>query len=66
MPFDETVTARLLRKEFVEELKPYYWKDMLWSRSYFIGSVSNRTDEAVQKYITEQKSASHQAKRKKV
>lgn len=62
----KTVTARLLRKEFMEELKPYYWKDMLWSRSYFIGSVSNRTDEAVQRYIADQKSVSNQAKRKRV
>ena len=59
----KTVTSRLLKKEFAAELAPYYWKEALWSRSYFIGTVSNRTDEAVQAYIANQKSPEHQRKR---
>ena len=50
----KTVTARLLRKEFAEYLKPYYWKPYLWSRSYFICTVSERSREMVQEYIRNQ------------
>ena len=50
----KTVTSRLLRKEFSEYLSKYYWKPYFWSNSYFIGSVSESTNEAVKKYIQEQ------------
>lgn len=50
----KTVTARLLRKEFAEYLKPYYWKPVLWSRSYFICTVSERSHTMVQEYIQNQ------------
>lgn len=47
----KTVTSRILRKEFADELSPYYWKPYFWSDSYFIGCVSDRTREAVRLYI---------------
>lgn len=50
----KTVTARLLRKEFAEYLKPYYWKPVLWSRSYFICTVSERSHTMMQEYIQNQ------------
>lgn len=50
----KTVTSRLLRKEFAEELKPYYWKPVFWSDNYFICSVSDRTHAAVEAYIENQ------------
>ena len=50
----KTVTSRHLRKEFSEELKPYYWKPYFWSDSYFICSVSDRTHAAVEAYIKNQ------------
>ncbi len=50
----KTVTSRLLRKEFKEQLKPYYWKDYFWSDSYYIGAVSDRSHLAVQQYIQDQ------------
>ena len=50
----KTVTSRLLRKEFSEYISKYYWKPYFWSNSYFIGSVSERTNETVKKYIQEQ------------
>lgn len=50
----KTVTSRILRKEFVDELSPYYWKPYFWSDSYFIGCVSDRTREAVRFYIQNQ------------
>ena len=34
----KTVSSRLLRKEFADHLKRYYWsKPVFWSRSYCIG-----------------------------
>lgn len=59
----KTVTSRLLRKEFREQLKPYYADCSFWSKSYFAASVSNRTDEAVRQYIASQKGEAHQRKR---
>ena len=50
----KTVTSRILRKEFADELSPYYWKPYFWSDSYFIGCVSDRTREAVKFYIQNQ------------
>lgn len=50
----KTVTSRILRKEFADELSPYYWKPYFWSDSYFIGCVSDRTREAVRFYIQNQ------------
>lgn len=50
----KTVTSRLLRKEFTEFLKPYYWKPYFWSRSYFICTVSERSHDAITAYIKNQ------------
>lgn len=50
----KTVTSRLLRKEFAEFLRPYYWKPYFWSRSYFIGTVSEHSRDAVTVYINNQ------------
>lgn len=50
----KTVTSRILRKEFADELSPYYWKPYFWSDSYFIGCVSDRTREAVRFYMQNQ------------
>lgn len=50
----KTVTSRILRKEFADELSPYYWKPYFWSDSYFIECVSDRTREAVRFYIQNQ------------
>ena len=51
----KTVTSRLIRKEFSKQLEQYYWKPYFWTRSYFIGSVSERTTKAVKNYINNQK-----------
>jgi len=47
----KTVTARLIRKEFSEYLKPYYWKPYFWSRSYFVSLASEVSDSAIRRYI---------------
>ena len=51
----KTVTSRLLRKEFADELKPYYWKPYFWSDSYFIGTVSDKSRSVVSRYIQNQR-----------
>ena len=53
----KTVTSRYIRKEFNETLQKYLWKDSLWSDSYFIGSVSDKTHDIVKEYIKNQQSA---------
>ena len=50
----KTVTSRLLRKEFSDFLSEYYWKPYFWSRSYFIGGVSERSHGIVSRYIQNQ------------
>lgn len=50
----KTVTSRLIRKEFSDELKPFYWESLFWSDSYFICTVSERSHAAVKEYIQSQ------------
>ena len=50
----KTVTSRMLRKEFGDTLESYYWKPLFWSDSYFICTVSERSRDAVMRYIETQ------------
>lgn len=50
----KTVSSRLIRKEFSEQLKPYYWKPYFWSNSYLILSTGSATIDVVKKYIENQ------------
>ena len=47
----KTVTSRILKKEFKKELSRYYWTSKLWNSSYFICTVSERSEELVKNYI---------------
>src|SRR5574344_1927625 len=49
------VSARLLMKEFGEELKRKLWGGHLWNPSYFVATVSENTEERIRKYIQNQK-----------
>lgn len=49
------VSARLLMKEYGEELKKKLWEGHLWNPSYFVATVSENTEEQVRKYIQNQK-----------
>lgn len=51
----KTNSSRYIRKEYADVLEPYYWKPYFWSNSYFIGTVSERSYEAVKQYIKNQK-----------
>ncbi len=51
----KSVSARRMRKEFSEELAPYYWKPYFWNNAYALISVGGRADiETLLKYIENQ------------
>jgi putative transposase len=50
----KTVTSRRLRKEFSEELRPFYWKPYFWSDSYFVCTASEKSKSVVARYIANQ------------
>ena len=49
------VSARLLMKEFYDELHPKLYGGHLWNPSYFIATVSENTKSQIRKYIQDQK-----------
>ena len=49
------VSARLLMKEYGDELKNKLYGGHLWNPSYFISTVSENTEEQIRKYIQKQK-----------
>ena len=51
----KSASSRILRKEYPDILRQYYQEPYFWSLSYFIGSVSDRTETAVKSYIEHQK-----------
>lgn len=50
----KTVTSRYIRKEFSQELSPFYWKPYFWSRSYMILTTGGATIDVIKKYIEDQ------------
>ena len=48
------VSSRKLRQEFKQEMDKIYWKSVLWSPSYFAGSVGGAPLEIVKQYIEQQ------------
>lgn len=50
----KSASSRIIRKKFANKLSNYYWKPYFWSQSYFIGTVSEQSLIAVQKYIENQ------------
>ena len=51
----KSASSRMIRKQYSKELNTYYWKPYFWSLSYFLGTVSDRSEEAVRTYIQNQK-----------
>lgn len=49
------VSARLLFKQYGEELKSKLWNGHLWNPSYFVATVSENTESQVRAYIQSQK-----------
>ena len=50
----KTVSSRLIRKEYADFLSDYYWKPHFWSRTYFVGCVSDVNEEIIKNYISNQ------------
>ena len=53
----KSASSRLIRSQYKDEIAKWYSKPILWSTTYFIGSVSERTAKAVKHYIETQKDA---------
>ena len=49
------VLARLLMKEFGDDLRSKLWGGHLWNPSYFVATVSENTEEQIIEYIRSQK-----------
>ncbi|MGB3652314.1 MAG: IS200/IS605 family transposase [Rivularia sp. (in: cyanobacteria)] len=48
-------SARMLKKEFPEEVKKYYWgKVSFWSNSYYVASAGGAPIETLKRYIQNQ------------
>ena len=47
----KTVSSRLIKKDYEEQLKEYYWESAFWSRSYCIISTGWATIKTIEEYI---------------
>lgn len=45
------ITARQVFKQFPEFKKQEFWGGHLWSRSFYVGSVGDMSEDTVRKYI---------------
>ena len=50
----QTVTSRLMRKEFAEHLAEFYWKPVLWTRAYCLLRTGGATIDTIRQYIEKQ------------
>ena len=50
----KTATSRVLRREFAEHLRPFYWKPVFWSPSYCLVSAGGAPREIIKRYIQDQ------------
>lgn len=49
------VTSRMIRKNYSEYLKKFYWEPIFWSDSYCISTTGGASIEVIKKYIEKQK-----------
>ncbi len=50
----KTVTSRIIRKEYSEHLKAYYWKPVLWTRAYRLITAGGAPLSVLAQYIQKQ------------
>ena len=51
----KSISARKMRKEFADELRPFYWKPFFWNRAYALITTGGRANiETLLKYIENQ------------
>lgn len=47
----KTVSSRLIRKEFADQLRKVYWKPVFWSRSYCVVSCGGAPLSVLKQYV---------------
>ena len=52
----KTVSSRLIRKDFAEELNRVYNKPVFWTGAYFVASCGGVTVEQIKAYVEKQQS----------
>jgi putative transposase len=52
----KTVSSRLIRKDFLEQLNSVYSKPVFWSGAYFVASYGGITIEQLKSYVEQQHS----------
>lgn len=50
----KTVTSRIIRKEFSDHVKKFYWKPVFWNRSYCIITCGGAPLTVLKQYIENQ------------
>lgn len=50
----KTVSSRLIRKEFSDQLEKFYWQPVFWSRSYCIITCGGAPLSVIKQYIEQQ------------
>ena len=61
----KSTSSRRVRQEHASYLSSFYWKPVFWSRSYLILSSGGAPIEVIRKYIQEQGTPEHKAKKKR-
>lgn len=56
----KTVSSRLIRKEFNEQVNQFYSKPVFWTGAYFVASCGGVTLEQLKSYVEKQNSPSDQ------
>lgn len=54
----KTVSARHIRKEFEEHLKPFFWKPYFWARAYAVTTTGGANLDKVKDYVLSQEKPS--------
>ena len=52
-------SSKVIREEFFQELKEYYWKPKLWATWYFIATVWEINHETIKNYVEQQWAEEH-------
>lgn len=52
-------SSKVIREEFFEELKEYYWNPVLWATWYFIATVWEINHETIKNYVEQQWAEEH-------
>lgn len=51
----KTVSSRLIRKEFPDQIGRFYYKPVFWTGAYFVASCGGVTVEQLKRYVENQR-----------